>query len=97
MLFLISGNVGVLQCANALPIIFRLREVFYRERASNTYAPWVHSTAIGIVELPYLFACVSVFTIPLYFLVGLINDAEKFFQFLLTLFLVAIYFCYLGQ
>jgi ABC-type multidrug transport system permease subunit len=65
-----AGFLGVLQSSNALPVVFRLREVFYRERASNVYAPWVYTVALSLVELPYLFACSFLFVLPFYFLVS---------------------------
>lgn len=63
------GQIGVLNAANAIPIVFRLREVFYRERSSNTYSSFMLSTSLAIVELPYLFVGVMLFCLPLYFLV----------------------------
>jgi hypothetical protein len=89
--------MGILQSSNALPVVFRLREVFYRERASNTYAPWVYSTGLGIVELPYLFLCTVLFTLPLYFIVGFESNANLFFQYVMVLYIGAVLFAYIGQ
>ncbi len=84
-IFMAIGFAGVINSDTALPVMYRLREVFYRERASNTYHHSVWSTLIGIVELPYVFATCVCFLIPFYFLVGFENNATKFFEFLLSL------------
>ena len=97
VMYMSFGFMGVLQSSNALPVVFKLREVFYRERASNTFAPWIYSTTLGIVELPYLFICAFLFTLPLYFLVGFENSGTLFWKFVLVLFLGATFFCYMGQ
>jgi len=91
------GFTGILQSASALPVVFRLREVFYRERSSNMYAPWVYSSALGIVELPYLFICICLFVIPFYFIIGFEPNASLFFRFILVAYLNSIIFSYLGQ
>jgi ABC-type multidrug transport system ATPase subunit/ABC-type multidrug transport system permease subunit len=96
-IFMAIGFAGVINSDTALPVMFRLREVFYRERASNTYHHAVWSTLIGIVEIPYVFATCVCFLIPFYFLVGFENNATKFFECLLSLFLVALSFCFMGQ
>ncbi len=97
VIFMTSGFMGVTHTSNALPLVYRLRQVFYRERAANTFAPWVYSTTFGIVELPYLAVCVILFVTPLYWLVGFTPSAGSFFQYLFVMYLVAILFSYLGQ
>jgi hypothetical protein len=97
VIFMTTGFMGVLQASNALPVIFRLREVFYRERASNTFAPWVYAMTLAVVELPYLLICTILYVTPLYFLVGFDNSAESFFQYLLVMYLDSIVFSYFGQ
>lgn len=95
--FMAVGFGGVMNSDTALPVMYRLREVFYRERASNTYHHAIYSSLLGIVEIPYVFGTCVCFLIPFYFLVGFANDATAFFKFLFTLFLVALAFCYMGQ
>lgn len=97
VIYMGAGFTGVIQSANAIPVVFRLREVFYRERSSNMYAPWVYSSAMAIVELPYLFVCICLFVIPFYFLVGFENNVDLFFRYLLVMYLNSIIFCYMGQ
>ena len=91
------GLIGVLISSTALPETFKLRAAFYRERSSNTYAPWVYSTALGLVELPYLFVCTFLYSLPLYFIVGYKHDGQLFWQFVLVLYIFAFLFASVGQ
>jgi len=97
VIYMTTGFTGVLHASNALPVIFRLREAFYRERASNTFAPWVYASTLAIVELPYVLMCTILFVLPLYFLVGFEYTAASFFQYLFIMFLEALLFSYFGQ
>lgn len=97
VLFMGFAFMGVLQASNAMPVCFKLREVFYRERAANTFAPWVYSTSLALIELPYIFACSLLFCLPLYFLVGFVDSGSLFFQFTFTVWLGGVCFCYMGQ
>jgi len=92
-----AGLFGIINSSSALPLIFRLRESFYRERASHTYAPIVYSTSLAIVELPYLVVATVAFTTPFYFLVGMKNEAGAFFQYTFVMYLCALFFTYAGQ
>lgn len=84
IIYMGAGFMSVLQASNALPVVYKMRQAFYRERAANTYAPWIYSTAMGVVELPWLLACTILFTLPFYFLVGFVAEADKFFHYLLV-------------
>ena len=87
-----AGLFGIINSSSALPLIFRLREPFYRERASHTYAPIVYSTSLAVVELPYLVVATVAFTTPFYFLVGMKNEAGAFFQYTFVMYLCALLF-----
>ena len=91
------GFVGLIHCFAALPIILRLREAFYRERSSQMYAPWVYSTSLALVELPFLFVSMLCFLVPFYWLVGFAASASLFFRFLLVDYLMALLFAYMGH
>lgn len=91
------GFVCTMHVSYSMPFVLRMRAVFYRERASNTYASWVYSTCLGIVELPYLLVCTLIFVIPYYWMIGFAASAEQFFHFILVMFLVATYCSFLGQ
>lgn len=96
-IYVAVGFIGTLTTSNALPPIFRLRAVFYREQASHTYSSIFYTLGLFIVELPYLFVYALLFTVPFYHLVGFVNDGELFMRFTLTLYLIAILYTYLGQ
>eukprot|EP00742_Colponemidia_sp_Colp-10_P017271 GILJ01019851.1.p1 GENE.GILJ01019851.1~~GILJ01019851.1.p1 ORF type:complete len:1409 (-),score=187.18 GILJ01019851.1:37-3678(-) len=83
--------------AAVLPVIYRYRTVFYRERSSNTYAPWIFAICLGIVELPYIFGCCVLFTLPYYFLVGFQSSGTLFWQYTFALYLVCVAITYAGQ
>jgi hypothetical protein len=94
---LAGGLFGVVQSTSVLPLVVKLRESFYRERASHTYAPWVYSMAQGLVELPFLLISTLLFTTPYYFMLLLSDSADKFFQYILAMYLLSIVFTYSGH
>ena len=97
VLNLSCGFVGLIHCFATLPVVFRLREVFYRERSSSMYAPFVYSTALAVVELPFLFVSLLFFALPAYWLIELEASATLFFRFLLVVYLSSLFFAYMGQ
>ena len=96
-IFVGAGFLGFLMASNSLPIIFRMREVLYRERASHVYAPLVYANSLAVVELPYLAVCTFLYTIPVYFLIHFIYTGTLYFKFFLVFYLVAIFSSYFGQ
>jgi ABC-type multidrug transport system permease subunit len=58
-------------------------QVFYRERASLMYDPLATGLSVLISELPYLGTQSVIFTIIVFFMVGFVLTAEKFFFFML--------------
>lgn len=96
-IFMSVGFGGLLNSATALPVMYRIREVFYRERASNTYHESAYSVGLGIVEIPYVFGCTVLFVTPFYFLVGFESTARAYFRFLFAFYLLALIFSYGGQ
>jgi hypothetical protein len=97
VLNLSCGFVGLIHCFATLPVVFRLREVFYRERSSSMYAPFVYSTALSVVELPFLFVSLLFFALPAYWLIELEASATLFFRFLLVVYLSSLFFAYMGH
>jgi len=91
------GFVGLIHCFAALPVILRLRDTFYREQASQTYAAWVHAVCLALVEIPFIFLSMCIFLLPFYWLVEFEADAQLFFRFLLVVSLMALTFAYLGH
>lgn len=97
LLFSAQAFLGYTVGSSAQPVIFKLREAFYRERASNTYAPFVYALATMLAEWPWAALSTALFCTPLYWMVGLAASAASFFHFLLVCFLVALVFVHLAQ
>ena len=96
-IFVTAGFMGFTIGSQAMPVILRLRECFYKEQASHVYSPVWHAHAVALVELPYLAVTVLLYTIVVYFLIHFEYAADKFFFYFTTMLLVAIYCSYLGQ
>ena len=58
------------------------RAVFYREIAAGLYKPIAHHIAVGLVEIPFSFVAMTVFSVVFYFMVGL--QGSRFFYFFLA-------------
>jgi len=84
--------------SQTMPVVLKLRECFYKEQASQTYAAIWHANALAVAELPYIAVFTLVFfSAPLYFLIGYEHSADAFFHYFGVMFLCAVYACYLGQ
>lgn len=79
------------------PVVMRARAVYYRERASNYYSSFVYSTALALVEIPYVVCSSIIFSLPFYFMAGYEAEAGTFLLFLLGHILISLAMCYLGQ
>lgn len=97
VIYMTAAFNGVLHSATALPVLIRQRAVFYREKASYTYAPFAYSTSLAFVEIPYVAFASFLFVIPYYFMVGFPAEARLFFEYYLFHFLLSLNFCYAGQ
>jgi len=64
---------------------------------SSMYAPFVYSTALSVVELPFLFVSLLFFALPAYWLIELESSATLFFRFLLVVYLSSLFFAYMGH
>jgi ABC-type multidrug transport system ATPase subunit/ABC-type multidrug transport system permease subunit len=87
---------GVIHAATSLPVIFRYRSVFYREKASQTYSPGAYSVQLIVTELPYIAFASFLFVIPFYFMLEFSHDAGIFFLYLLGHFMCSIAFASMG-
>jgi energy-coupling factor transporter ATP-binding protein EcfA2 len=92
VIFLGLGFPAAIASASALPSLFRQRAVYYRESTINMYDYWTYSTAIAVVEAPYIF-----FIVPFYFLVGFANSGTLFFKYYLVLFIQALVFSFMSH
>jgi len=95
LIYLCMDFVGILNMVTVLPVTFRERSVYYRERAAQTYSSRAYMFSIFCVELPYLVFTVSVFVLIMYFLIGL--HTELLGYFLLVFWLYVSLCTYFGQ
>jgi ABC-type multidrug transport system ATPase subunit len=84
LIFMIMGH------QKQMPVIFRERLLFYRERSAGAYGAIAYWIASIFVTLPFIVVNVFIYAITVQKLVGLRNEAGNFFDFLLTLFLISI-------
>jgi energy-coupling factor transporter ATP-binding protein EcfA2 len=63
-IFLCVSFGGVINAMNAMPTISAERAVYYRERASSTYAPWTYAVTLFVTEIPYIFVGSCGFCLP---------------------------------
>lgn len=79
----------LLSCTTeALPIFLQEREILMKETSSGSYRVSSYAIANGLVYLPFLLILAILFTIPLYWLVGLNHNFMAFLHFLLLIWLI---------
>lgn len=88
-------------CVNALNSVLALFEVernmYYRHKAAGMYNSRSTTAAFTLSELPFVLLASTVFILLFYFLMGLANDAAKFFWFWAFLFCALATFTFTGQ
>jgi len=80
-----------------MPSLFRQRAAYYRESTINMYDYWTYSTAIAVVEAPYIFFALIFFIVPFYFLVGFAHSGTLFFKYYLVLFIQSLVFSFMSH
>ncbi|EEY63621.1 ATP-binding Cassette (ABC) Superfamily [Phytophthora infestans T30-4] len=70
MVFLTSYLTGVVSFNSALPITSEDRPAFYREREAQTYSAFWYFIGSTVVEIPYVFGSMLLYTIIFYWMVG---------------------------
>ncbi|KAA8531085.1 hypothetical protein F0562_005794 [Nyssa sinensis] len=80
--FLLSSTI------EALPIFLQEREILMRETSCGSYRVSSYAIANGFVYLPFLLILALLFTVPLYWLVGLNRSFMAFMHFLLLIWLI---------
>ncbi|KAK6924272.1 ABC-2 type transporter [Dillenia turbinata] len=79
----------LLSCTTeALPIFLQEREILMKETSSGSYRVSSYAIANGLVYLPCLLIIAVLFTVPLYWLVGLNRNFMAFMHFLLLIWLI---------
>ncbi|KAG2494736.1 hypothetical protein HYH03_007248, partial [Edaphochlamys debaryana] len=92
MLFLPMTNMLMV-----MPQVEVQRAVFYREKASGMYAPWVFAAAQILAEFPFLIGQIILYVGILYPTVHFMFDGPKFGWFLLYTILDVLAFTYMGM
>ncbi|KFK39940.1 hypothetical protein AALP_AA3G309600 [Arabis alpina] len=72
----------------ALPIFLQEREILMKETSSGSYRVSSYAIANGLVYLPFLLILAILFSIPVYWLVGLNPNFMAFLHFLLLIWLI---------
>ncbi|CAL0330038.1 unnamed protein product [Lupinus luteus] len=80
--FLLSTSI------EALPIFLQEREILMKETSSGSYRVSSYAIANGLVYLPFLLILAILFSLPLYWLVGLNRNFMAFLHFLLLIWLI---------
>lgn len=79
----------LLSCTTeALPIFLQEREILLKETSSGSYRVSSYVIANSIVYLPFLLILAILFTVPVYWLVGLKPELSAFGHFLLLIWLI---------
>lgn len=79
----------LLSCTTeALPIFLQEREILMKETSCGSYRVSSYAIANGLVYLPFLLILAVLFTVPLYWLVGLNSTFAAFLHFLLLIWLI---------
>ncbi|KAK7318432.1 hypothetical protein RJT34_03133 [Clitoria ternatea] len=72
----------------ALPIFLQEKEILMKETSCGSYRVSSYAIANGLVYLPFLLILAILFTLPLYWLVGLNRNFLAFLHFLLLIWLI---------
>ncbi|KAG9310127.1 ABC-2 type transporter-domain-containing protein [Chiua virens] len=70
-----------------IPSLFSLRPIVERHYKAAMYHPFVEAIALTLVDIPVTFLILLLYSIILYFLVGLQRSAGQFFTFFLFVFM----------
>ncbi|CDO77419.1 hypothetical protein BN946_scf184857.g26 [Trametes cinnabarina] len=73
-----------------IPALFAQRPIVHRQSRAAMYHPFVEGLALTLVDVPITAVTMIVFSILIYFLVGLQQHAAQFFTFLLFVFTMTI-------
>jgi hypothetical protein len=96
LLFSTGVFAGIAWLNTGLPGMFKLRPIFYRERAANFYVPESYALASMVKDLPFLLFFVLLFASVSYFADGLAVAATPFFTYVLALVLLLLYYSSIG-
>lgn len=83
---------GYVLGASTLSNMMDIREVFYRERASGYYPGFLWAVGALLLEWFYAIFFVFVTQIPFYFMSGMSDEAGKYFQYTIALYIYVLSF-----
>lgn len=72
---------------SGIPAFLEERAVFIRERTNGLYTPTAYLLANTITSIPFLFVCTVLYSVIIYWAIGLQDGATHFFKFLVYLYL----------
>jgi ABC-type multidrug transport system permease subunit len=93
LLLLLTANYN---SSTAVPFAFSRKALFYREKASSMYAPFVYALTLQWVEEPYILVEVFLSVVVFYFLVGMAPLAGPFFYYVFLMYFFVAFATYMG-
>jgi ABC-2 type transporter len=82
-IFLSTIIIGVTSISMSVPVMKKIRDVFYKHRASGMIEHNSLSWALSVAEIPYILMVSLLFGVVYYFTVGLFSTAKQFWYFYL--------------
>lgn len=73
--------IGVLSITTVLPVMLKIRDVFYRHRAAGMMGHASLALGLGVAEKRFIIISSLLFCVVFYFTMGLANDVRKFIGF----------------
>ena len=89
--------LSIINLNTTIPVVFRNRAIFYRERSSGTYSAAAYPLSNLLIEVLWSGAFALIFTAINYNLVGFRPDARAFFVAYLATFLSGVWFATLAM
>ena len=96
-IFLSTIIIGVTSISMAVPVMKKIRDVFYKHRASGMLEHNSLSWALSVGEVPYILMVSLLFGVVYYFTVGLFTSAKQFWYFYLFFTLNVAIYAFFGQ
>ncbi|PPQ68464.1 hypothetical protein CVT24_005561 [Panaeolus cyanescens] len=85
-----SVFVPALFSMSEIPALFAQRPIVLRHEKAAMYHPLVEALALTLVDIPFTFITIVLFTVIIYFIVKLQQSAKQFFTYFVFIFGVAI-------
>ncbi|CAM6107413.1 unnamed protein product [Calypogeia fissa] len=79
------------------PVVVSERLVYYRERGAGMYSPWTYAISQFLIEWPFVFLQVALFTVIAYAMIQYEWRYDKFLYFYFIIVFTVLFFCYFGM